>query len=453
MNVSQQSGISKEQLLRHQACPMTASVNWDPRKDMMSDVAQWYAYFNKLPLAIRWGLVDKEIVDQVLSLAKNHGIYDEFKIGEVSRIVRENFFKPTTSQQLTERVREKLEKTGQEAISLAEAVAGVIGEVERVGKERVMEVTESIPIIPALKKFPQLRNQTITKNNIKLFDTKEFVTPSVGNWIDDYIQRKGAQAHNNIQRSDYIFNSENGLKLDGEDQKKLGVLLESYDNDSALHVNSESQEIMFSGGFEPEKKVERKEIVEPEAKQEQTTHRDYFGNIIKPDFQPAEAEDRRGSLPGQTTTSSQTSSQKAGPPQPQVDAMPEKDAMLQDWKRQNLETAGQRPSEQLQQTESSGQQEQKIENKPETQQRIEVRKSALPYEKRQEIGWFGESTGIEEPGKQENQAIKTTEQDVPIKGKKEVSYGHPRTVTRNYREIEDKTRQGSKHVINLKEVV
>jgi hypothetical protein len=339
MNGSQQSSISKDQLLRHQACPMTASVNWDPRDDMMSDVAQWYAYFNKLPLAIRWGLVDKEIVDMILSLAKKHDANDEFKIGEISRIIRENFFKQTTEQQLLERIIEKLEKTKEEAKKLADAVVEVIAEVKRVGNERVLEVTESIPIIPALKKFPLLRNQVITKNNIRLFDTKEYVTPSVGNWIDDYIQRKGAQAHNNIQRSDYIFNSENGLKLDGEDQKKLGVLLESYDNDNSLHVNAESQEIMFSGGFEPEIKQTKQEMVEPQVQKQQPSKRDYYGNVIQDDFQPAQPDDPRRSVTEQQVKVEEQDSGQVGPPQPQVDAMPEKDAMLQNWKQQNLDTA------------------------------------------------------------------------------------------------------------------
>lgn len=425
MNDKQQQNTIDGWLLNFQACPMDASVNWNPSDDKKEERIEWYEYYNLLPLSIRWGLSSEEIVKQILSLAKKYDIYDECKIGEVSRIIREYFFKPPTKQQLTDRIKQRLEITNEKLDKFIHDLNDIIFEVERIGKERVAEVTETMPIIPALKRFPLLRNQVITKNNIKLFETKEFVTPSVGNWIDDYIQRKGAQAHNNIQRSDYIFNSENGMKLDSEDQKKLGVLFESYDNDNNLHINSESQEIMFSGGFEPDKEKEKPAIQEPEMIEEQQ------GPAQGPQGQPIEVEIKQQEVPG--------------PPQPQVDVMPEKDAMLQDWKSQNLQSMN---SEAAVSEKEKDQQP----TPPDQNSQIDREKKLLPHERTQEIGWFGESTGIDEVKRQISNRQDEESQIAQPKDKKEAKYGHPRTITRNYREVKNAPKKGSKHVINLKEV-
>jgi len=89
------------------------------------------------------------------------------------------------------------------------------------------------------------------------------------------------------------------------------------------------------------------------------------------------------------------------------------------------------------------------------QQRQESPNESVPYEKSQEIGWFGESTGIDELDnrrKNQQQADLASNKN-PKENKKDVQYGRPRAVTRNYREVEKAPKQGSKHVINLKEVV
>lgn len=439
MSESQQQNTNKEWLLNVQACPMDASVSWDPNQDTKAERIEWYEYYNLLPLSIRWGLAADEIIKQILVLAKKHGVFDEHRVGEISRIVREYFFKPPTEQQLVERIKDKFELPVEQIEPLIRGIKNIISEVIRVGNESVDEVTERIPIIPALKKFPELRNQIITEGSVILFETKEMVTGSVGNWIDDYIQRKGAQAHDNIQRSDYIFNSENGQRLEAEDRKKLGFVFESYDNDVSLEINTEAQEILFSAGFEPEKKAEPKvEIKEPQiSQQQQSPNRDYFGKIVEKDDKQESQE-----IPNEIK-SQQKPSEIVGPPQPQVDVVPEKDALLKNWKDQNLQSMNGGVAVPGDGKENN------------IQKRQEIPNESMPYEKSQEIGWFGESTGIDEVDnrrKKQQQADLSNNENTE-ETKKEVQYGRPRAVTRNYREVEKSPKQSSKHVINLKEVV
>jgi len=428
MSEPTQQNANDERMLNVQACPMEASVNWNPQEDTDNQKIKWYKYFNLLPLSVRWGLADDEISQQILSLAKKYNLLDVHKVGEISRIVRESFFLPATDERLKERVQRKLEITVADQQQFVQDIKTLINEVVRVGNQKLAEVTESIPLIPAMKKYPELRRQEITKNSIRLFETKEFVTPSIGNWIDDYIQRKGAQAHNNIQRSDYIFNSENGRKLDLEDRKKLGVILDSYDNDNSININFDNQEVIFSHGFEPDKKP---------GQQEEKSRQ-------------AEDSERVKIAPG--------------PPQPQVDVMPEKDGVipeeevpLQQWKNQNLQSMqegsmGNADSGTNKPLPPQPQQKQK-QNKVNVQEQnnqsgINKRPDdrMFPYDKAQEIGWFGESTGIDEARR--NEEIKNFFGNQPAK-----EGGQPKTVTRNYREVDELPKDSSKHVVNLKEVV
>jgi len=473
MNSSQQRSISMEQLLRHQACPMTASVSDDPRDDMKSDVARWYSYFNKLPLAIRWGLVDEEIIRKVLILSRKYKINDEFKIGEISRIIRENFFKPSSEQQLRLRILEKLEIQDDRSDVFLQEIKVIIDEVESIGNQHVLEITEKIPIIPALKKFPLLRKQVIAKKNIKMFESKEFVTSSVGNWIDDYIQRKGAQAHNNIQRSDYIFNSENGLKLDTEDRKKVGIVLESYDNDNSLDVNTENQELLFSQGFKPEKKIEKPaEALQPRIIEEQQKppQDNYFQELKKAAGGAVGKGTENADEKQYTDNKINLEEQKQeipGPPQPYVDVIPEKETPLQQWKDKNVQSMkgfvpsstevklnNQTQNQEISEPQGQNEKTVNISQGKKKEEDVNSRKQGLPYEKTQEIGWFGESTGVDEVSNRKKSMQDNFIDQAQKKGEsKERAYGRPHAVTRNYREVDNVPKNKSKHIINLKEVV
>ncbi len=109
MSSSQRRSVNKEQLLKLQACPMNASVNWDPRDDVQADIIEWYTHFNKLPFDVRIGLADEKIIEKILSLAKKYKIEDEFKIGEISRMTRGFFFEPGDKEVLMSRAKEGLE--------------------------------------------------------------------------------------------------------------------------------------------------------------------------------------------------------------------------------------------------------------------------------------------------------------------------------------------------------
>lgn len=102
-----------------------------------------------------------------------------------------------------------------------------------------------IPIYQALQQYPHLGEQAITSSPIKLKIFPQPVRPSIKNWIEDYRQVMGAQRHGMMERGNYLFHSENGKRITPGERKKLAEVLRSLDEDVALKIDPERQEIFF----------------------------------------------------------------------------------------------------------------------------------------------------------------------------------------------------------------
>lgn len=394
MNDSKQYSANNEQLLRLQACPMSAGVNWDPRDDTQADIVKWYAYYNKLPFDVRMGLADEAVLEAILSIAKNYGVLDEFKVGEISRMVREAFFKVANKEEVKKRAQEKLGITENDTELFYEAFKEIVELVRTRGREGFEKTTENIPIIPALKKYPGLGEQVLTNSNIKKLDTGEFVRPVISNWIDDYIQRKGAQAHDNIDRSDFLFNSENGRKLSIEERKLLGQVLDSYDNDTSVSIHVENQEVVFSEGYRPEKtkkikdtNKEQKQKQEQKQEAPQEIKKSFFNRFKKPKQEKPKKEPKVDIAPPEQQKDEIIL--KSGPaekPQTITDISPgKKQEPIQIPKEKKI-TSQSKPQRMMQQNPPSL-------DSVNVPSRKVVKEQKEDLDGKQEIGWFGENTG------------------------------------------------------------
>jgi len=96
-----------------------------------------------------------------------------------------------------------------------------------------------------LKEFPELWNQLISAQPIKIADFNESVRPSVKNWLKDYIQQKGTGHHSIVERSDYLYRNPNAQKLNQENRRNLNNILKSYDENTALPFSLKDEKILF----------------------------------------------------------------------------------------------------------------------------------------------------------------------------------------------------------------
>ena len=109
------------------------------------------------------------------------------------------------------------------SIEIKKIISLVVSEGNRI----CFRKNEKISIIPALKKFEELGDKELTgaRINQEVSGEMELVRPTIRNWINDYIQKKGAQAHDNLARSDFLYRSENTESLSSAERDKLSVVL------------------------------------------------------------------------------------------------------------------------------------------------------------------------------------------------------------------------------------
>ena len=124
--------------------------------------------------------------------------------------------------------------------------------IPEVGGEK--KITDNSQIIhvgikDVLEKYPSTKNQFITSKPIKLKDKKETVNATLSNWLKDYRERKGLPPHSGMERTDYLFNSENTRNLDNSERTILGEALKAYDEGGTLPIDKNSNKIVLSELF------------------------------------------------------------------------------------------------------------------------------------------------------------------------------------------------------------
>jgi hypothetical protein len=156
-------------------------------------------------------------------------------------------------------------------------------EAERKVEMKKMEIykaqLENLPIDTALEKYPELGEQLITSNHIKLKMFPEPVRPSIKNWLSDYTFTIGLSNHDPIVRGNYLFKGENTHTLSIQDREKLTTIIESFEEKYPLSINTKTKQIIF---IAPERKETPQIPIRPAINQ----------NIARRDLEPTEI--RRG---------------------------------------------------------------------------------------------------------------------------------------------------------------
>ncbi|MCX6763639.1 MAG: hypothetical protein NTZ97_02805 [Candidatus Moranbacteria bacterium] len=140
-----------------------------------------------------------------------------------------------TEPWIADLMREKEELTKEEA-----------GETKEVLEKKVyIPKLVNLPIVEALKKYPQLGEQLITNDKITLKSFPDPVRPSVKNWIADYTFNLGYEYHDQLTRSHYLFQEKNTIKLSEDERRKLAMVLKALDEKSPISVDENRKEIFF----------------------------------------------------------------------------------------------------------------------------------------------------------------------------------------------------------------
>jgi hypothetical protein len=103
----------------------------------------------------------------------------------------------------------------------------------------------SITLQEAMKAYPELGEQLITTQRIKLKSFPDPIRPSVKNWISDYTFNFGYDQHSTVIRNNYLFQTENTRPLSNSDRQRLSYVLKAFDEKNPIAINTTIKQIIF----------------------------------------------------------------------------------------------------------------------------------------------------------------------------------------------------------------
>ena len=105
-----------------------------------------------------------------------------------------------------------------------------------------------------LKKYEDFKDLRLSSKKIVNRDNRK-VTPSVDNWIKDYVHYLGASNHDSLQRSKYFSNNQNILDLNNEEKTSLIRFFDSYDKDNIVNIINNGSVLTVAEYIEKKKEV------------------------------------------------------------------------------------------------------------------------------------------------------------------------------------------------------
>ncbi len=240
------SKLSPEQRINLQATPSLASVHRKMDDDLNGEVASWFDKYNKLPINIKLGLGDTQIVQQAIKeLANKLGVMTEEGLGEISRIVRDVYANLIGESEIKKRAVDTLKITDDKVNNFLEEIAKIVALVRETGNKKADEYFDKVSVAEILEKYPKIAEQDVTTGDIFDKRRQSYVAPTLKNWVDDYINNAGSDKHTSLERGKYLEGSQNTKHLDEDDRRAVEMLTKSYDTDSKLLVDSEENVIYW----------------------------------------------------------------------------------------------------------------------------------------------------------------------------------------------------------------
>jgi len=218
---------------------------------------QRWKKFDALPKEVKSKLSASETLREMENVKRIFNL-ELSQVASISRLIRSYYFGEVKIENfasiLSKEIGIDLAKAQEIAKHITEKIINRKARSESgAGDEAIVK----LPIVEALKKYPKLGGQKISANNIKLKIFPDPVRPSIKNWIADYRQTMGIGSHEVMEKSNYLFHSENTRKLNSQELQKLSLILKSLDGSTPLTIDVENQRIIF-----PPFKANRKTFAE-----------------------------------------------------------------------------------------------------------------------------------------------------------------------------------------------
>lgn len=232
--------------------PLLVSSNGLEKQSDQEGEAVW----NKLeliPLRNKEILLSANIIENLYNAEKKFG-WDPYYSARLSYLTRElllsnisqtEFYKAIEAQfikQFGDRFNEILNYVNNTILT---SQPDPDEEAESPASVAAGEAVKQFALLDALAKYPNLANQNITSENIKLKSQVALVRPTLTNWLKNYRDELGIGLHDSVTRAKFLFESLNTKKLPSEERDRLHAIIRSIEDNEPLNIDTQKQEILF----------------------------------------------------------------------------------------------------------------------------------------------------------------------------------------------------------------
>ncbi|MFA6193424.1 MAG: hypothetical protein WC726_00975 [Parcubacteria group bacterium] len=294
--------------------PLVVPIADDPDSETSNQLISRQEKFLKLSQGIKKKLSRVETSQKIQVIGQKYG-FELLRLANITRLIREYYFGEVRFENFPAEIEKRM------GVSLLTAQ-----EITRYLKQEIIDwdpwaeylaKLPKMPIREIVAKHPKIADTEITDEYIELKGSDDLADPSIKNWLKDYISHLGYNPHSQMDRTQYIFHSENGKNLSSQDREKLGIILKSFDENIPLSVDEENQEIVFDIVEQKPKPVPQPSFAKATASKQES--------FIKP-YAPIPARIATRSVAG--------GSQPALPPRPQPQPAPPQETIHPDFTTQ-----------------------------------------------------------------------------------------------------------------------
>ncbi len=252
-----------------------------------------YEKLRSLPKKIQGILLSEKITDFIYGASQRYNL-DDTKTEEFSRTVRQYFFNEIQDGQFARKIAELCNTSNESGLEILNSIKNIRPESEVKPKRnlvtgqaytptqsinfsnnfptnnRGVSSTQSrakqsikpqnrlssttpqtsnivqVPIRKALKLYPKLESQTLTKSPIVSKPFLKPVKPTIKNWLTIYEELMGVSKKGAMERGNFLFHSEATKNLPTDERQKLAQVLKSADDSSNLKIDTTNGDIIFT---------------------------------------------------------------------------------------------------------------------------------------------------------------------------------------------------------------
>lgn len=209
--------------------------------------------FKYLPEEKKVVLTSQEIGIKMKQLQERFTLTNS-SVEAVSVLLRWYYFGSINEIELRESLHETISEYADEVFAFLQKEVFTLKPKSEEGSQIVADPQKfkvRLPLLKALAEYPRLNEQLITAEKIRLKTQPDLVRPNLANWIRYYRDELGIGFHDQVTRGKFLFQSENGKKLSGDERERINLILKSLEEEFPVDINTEQATIVFPVRTQP----------------------------------------------------------------------------------------------------------------------------------------------------------------------------------------------------------